>query len=218
MGRFITSYHRENHWVVDGTHALAWLQDGGTRQVRFLWAPPWNTQPTGVTLQLRLFNQGKGMAPREAVPLFTGGAFNTAYNDRTPVEVAVPADAAKVELRAIITGHGMEANNCAEFCKHGHHFTVGSTTASLEFDEAGTNRGCEKTADSGTMPNQAGTWWYGRGGWCPGREVEPFIYDFSAEAAAGSTVSVSYAATLDGGDPIDGAGNIEMRSWAVIYK
>ena len=28
MGRFITSYHRENHWVVDGTHALAWLQAG----------------------------------------------------------------------------------------------------------------------------------------------------------------------------------------------
>ena len=28
MARFITTYHRESRWVVDATHALAWLQEG----------------------------------------------------------------------------------------------------------------------------------------------------------------------------------------------
>ena len=65
MGRFITTYHRESRWVVDATHALAWLQEGGDRTIRYSWAPSWNTQPTGITLSVRLYNQGKGMAPRK---------------------------------------------------------------------------------------------------------------------------------------------------------
>jgi hypothetical protein len=218
MSRFITTYHRESHWVVDASHALAWLQEGGERTVRYQWAPSWNTQPTIITVNLRLSNQGKGHAPRQAVPLFQGGAFGSAYNDREPVNVEIPADAAKVELVSIITGHGMETGNCAEFCRHSHHFTVGDTTYERTFREAGTEAGCQDAIPEGVVPNQAGTWWFGRGGWCPGQEVHPWVEDVSAQAAPGSSVAVSYQGLLSGSTPPDGSGNIELRSWLVISQ
>ena len=219
MGRFITTYHRESRWVVDATHALAWLKEGGERSVRYQWAPSWNTQPTGVTVQLRLSNQGKGMAPDEIYPLFSGGGFSSTYNDdRPPVAIDVPADAAKVEIVSIATGHGADAQSCAEFCNHSHHYTVGGSTWDQVFDEAGTESGCANTVDSGTVPNQAGTWWYGRGGWCPGRRVDPFVADVTDFATLGGSTEVSYEAKLNGGAPVDSAGSLELRSWMVISR
>jgi hypothetical protein len=219
MARFITTYHRESHWVVDATHALAWLQAGGERTVRYSWAPSWNTQPTIISVNLRLSNQGKGSAPRQAFPLFNGGAFNSAYNDREPVEVAVPAGAARVELVSILTGHGMDtATNCAEFCPHEHQFTVGEAIFTRSYAEAGTSRGCQLDIPEGVVPNQAGTWWFGRGGWCPGQEVRPWVEDVTAAAPAGSAVSVRYEGRLSGATPPDTSGNIELRSWLVVYE
>ncbi|MEL6346330.1 MAG: peptide-N-glycosidase F-related protein [Myxococcota bacterium] len=219
MARFITTYHRESRWVVDASHALAWLQDGGTRSFRYTWAPEWNTQPTGVTVRFRLYNQDKGVAPREIIPLFTGGSFNREYNnERPPVEVEIPADAQKVEIVSIITGHGGETQNCAEFCPHSHHFTVGAETYETIFDEPGDNRGCAKTVSTGTVPNQAGTWWFGRGGWCPGREVDPFVADVTDQITPGQTATIAYEAKYNGGDLIDNAGNIRLNSWLVVHR
>ena len=217
MARMITTYHRESHWIVDASFALGWLQEGGDRAVRYEWAPEWNTQPTGVTLKIHLSNQGKGVAPRKIVPLFKGGAFSSTYNeDRPPVEVEVPPEATKAELVWLATGHGMDTYNCAEFCKHAHDFTVGSTTWEQSFDLAGTDTGCQDETGTGTVPNQAGTWWYGRGGWCPGRRVDPYVADATAEVIPGATTTVSYAATIKGSEPVDGTGTAELYSWMVF--
>jgi hypothetical protein len=216
IGRFITTYHRESHWVVDGSHALSWLKNGGSYNVRYSWAPEWNVQPTGVTLNVRLFNQNKGSRPQESIPLFEGGSFSSTYNDRDALEIPIPADAKKVELAAIITGHGMETRNCAEFCDTEHHFTVNSTTHSYELTDPGLDDGCAQSVVTGTVPNQAGTWWYGRNGWCPGREVAPYLVDITSDVTPGSTATISYQATQGGSDPIDGLGTIEMRSWLVV--
>ena len=218
MGRFITTYHRESRWVVDATHALAWLQEGGDRTIRYSWAPSWNTQQTGITLSVRLFNQGKGMAPRKIVPLFTGGSFNSTYNDREAIDVEIDSNVQKVELVVITTGHGMDSQNCAEFCDHSHHFTVGGQTYDQTFPAVNSDTGCQDTVHLGTVPNQGGTWWFGRGGWCPGREVEPFVVDVTGDVVPGAVESFSYSAKLNGNDSIiDNAGNIELRSWAVMY-
>ena len=219
MGRFITTYHRESRWIVDASHALAWLKEGGERSLRYQWAPSWNTQPTGVTVQLRLSNQGKGMAPDEIVPLFSGGFVSTTYNDdRPPVAVTIPADAAKVEIVSIATGHGADTYSCAEFCNHSHHFTVGGTTFDQAFTGAGTESGCSDTVNTGTVPNQAGTWWFGRGGWCPGRRVDPFVADVTGHVSLGSDAEVSYEAKINDGALVDSAGNFELRSWMVIHR
>jgi hypothetical protein len=216
--RFITTYHRESRWVVDASFALGWLQSGGERQIKYNWAPSWNKQPTGVTLRVRLFNQGKGVRPVQVLPLFTGGSFNSAYNTREPVRHEIPAGAAKVELVAITTGHGMDTQNCAEFCRHSHHYSVGDETFDQIFNEPGDQEGCAKDAVNGTVPNQSGTWWFGRGGWCPGRRVDPFIADVTAQAPAGAAATFTYQAKINNRAPFDDAGNMKHKSWLVIYQ
>ncbi len=219
MGRYITTYHRESRWVVDGSHSLAWLQDGGDRTVRFSWAPSWNTQPSYITMSVRLSHQGKPAAAREIAPLFTGGGFSTTYNDdRPPVEVEIPADAAKVELVSIATGHGMDSGNCAEFCDHSHTYGIGSDSWTQAFEDTGSPTGCSDTVDSGTVPNQAGTWWTGRGGWCPGRRVDPFVVDVTESVTPGQIATVSYEASVMGNPPGDGMGSAELRSWLVFSR
>ncbi|MBT3221146.1 MAG: hypothetical protein HN348_18855 [Proteobacteria bacterium] len=203
--------------IADEATNVATTRDG-ERQVRYEWAPSWNTQPTGVTVSLRLSNQGKKATPEEIVPLFVGGAFNSTYNDRDPIEVDIPADVVKVELVAITTGHGGATNNCAEFCVHSHHYTVGKTTYDQAFPEPGDDRGCSNTVNTGTVPNQAGTWWYGRGGWCPGRRVDPFVVDVTTDITPGQTATITYEAKNNGGAPFDDGGTIEHRSWIVISR
>lgn len=219
MGRFITTYHRESRWVVDASHALAWLQDGGERTVRYQWAPSWNVQPTGITVDLRLSNQGKGHAPVEIHPLFSGGGYSTTFNDdRPPVDVAIPADAVSVALVSIATGHGADTYSCAEFCDQTHTYAIGDESWADVQDAPGEEAGCRDSVDSGTVPNQAGTWWYGRAGWCPGRRVDPFVVDVTDHVTPGTTATVSYEATVADRPPADSTGNVELRSWLVIRK
>jgi hypothetical protein len=219
LSRFITTYHRESWWISDATHALAWLKDGGKRKFRYLWAPPWNTQPTIITVKLRLTNEGKGFRPTSILPLYEGGPLNRDYNAaRPPKSVAIPAGAKKVELRSIITGHGAETQNCAEFCDHQHTFTVGGAAFERKHPEGSGTYACQEDVVNGTVPNQSGTWWFGRGGWCPGREVFPWVEDVTATAKAGADVEVSYAAKVAGRDPNGTFGTIEMRSWLVVYE
>jgi hypothetical protein len=219
MGRFITTYHRESRWVVDASHALAWLLDGGERTVRYEWAPSWNVQPTGITVNLRLSNQDKGTTPVEIHPLFTGGSYSdTFHDDRPPVDVVIPADATKVEVVSIATGHGAETYSCAEFCDQTHTFSIGADSWADVQDNAGTETGCRDDVPNGTVPNQAGTWWFGRAGWCPGRRVDPFVADVTASVIPGETATVSYQAEVSGSAPTSSRGNLEMRSWLVVSK
>lgn len=219
LSRFITTYHREARWVNDATPMLAKLRDGGTRTFRWYWAPEWNVQPTETRLSLRFSNQGKGLRPTEITPLFTGGSFGSTYNDgREAVEVDVPAGAAKVELWSIITGHGMATNNCAEFCNTEHTFQVGQSSYLYDFPVAGTSTGCIDEIEDQMTPNQWGTWWYGRGGWCPGRLVTPFSSDVTADVTPGAATTVTYTGSYEGGAIPDGSGDIALASWLVVYE
>lgn len=218
MARFITTYHRESRWVVDASHALPWLQAGAEHTVRYEWAPSWNTQPTAVTTRFRFSNRAKETRASETVHLFSGGGLNTSYNDREPVEVDIPADVTRVELVAITTGHGMATSNCAEFCDHSHHFSINGTENVQNLDDPGLMSGCADKVSEGVVPNQAGTWWFGRGGWCPGQEVEPFVVDVTDQLTIGDTATVSYEAKINGSAPFDNAGNINLNTWLVFHR
>ena len=69
------------------------------------------------------------------------------------------------------------------------------------------------------MPNQAGTWWYGRNGWCPGQEVQPWVEDITGDVTPGETTTVTYQALRNEREPdsTDG-GNIVLSSWLVVYR
>lgn len=219
MARFITSYHRETRWVVDVSPMLVHLRGGGKRKFRWEFAPPWNPQPTATRLSLRLSSQGKAVKPAEATFLWSGGTFDSKYAEaHPPKEVLVPADAAKIELWAIVTGHGAEAGQCAEFCNHQHRFDVNGKTYLLAHPEAGTLEGCIDEIENGMVPNQGGTWWFGRGGWCPGQQVEPWVVDVTADVKPGEMAKLGYKGLFKMKPPSDGAGNIEMTSYLVTYR
>ncbi len=222
IARFITSYHRETHWFVDASPMLVYLKNGGTKHFRWDSAPSWNKQPTSTFLSLRFLNKKKGVMPKQVVKLWDGGAFTSAYDtlhpDRT---VDIPAGAKTVEIWALITGHGGDATtHCSEFCNHVHRFTVGGQDFEKKHPEAGTSNLCMPNLDKGMVPNQGGTWWYGRGGWCPGMQVDPWRVDITAKVQPGKTATLSYHGLLAGKTPPDGDGtaNIDGAVWLVVYE
>ncbi|MFO0744448.1 MAG: peptide-N-glycosidase F-related protein [Myxococcota bacterium] len=219
VARFITTYHREAHWIVDATALLPRLVSGGSRHFRWSFAPSWNTQPTATRLRLVFGSRARGVAPTSVVSLFSGGDFGSHYNDgRQPLTVPIPAAAKRVELWAITTGHGSGTSQCAEFCGHQHRFEVDGHIHIQTFPEAGSNDGCMAEVARGMTPNQGGTWWFGRGGWCPGAPVAPWIVDVTSEVTPGADATITYRGLLGGHDPPDGAGNIVLTSYLVIYQ
>jgi len=215
MGRWITTYHREGRWVHDISPLLPLIAAGGERKIEF-----YTQQPYDVTMTFRLSAQGKAKQAEQAVFLFAGGSFNPDYNGNyEPAPVDIPADATRVELATVITGHGMASpGNCAEFCNTTHHFFVNGTENILEFPLAGGIDDCQEQVVEGTVPNQYGTWWYGRSGWCPGKEVQMIRTDVTSQVTPGQTATITYQGYDNGAAyPSEGA-SIVMSSWAVIYR
>ena len=46
----------------------------------------------------------------------------------------------------------------------------------------------------GVVPNQYGTWGYGRAGWCPGMDVDPYIADITDYVSLGDDNVIDYNA------------------------
>jgi hypothetical protein len=199
IGRWITTYHREGRWVTDVSGMLALVADGGTRRVRFATQDPYDAD-----LKIRLSNRGKGTRPFQALPLWNGGVgFNLDYNAaHPPIEFEPPEGTKKAEIYALITGHGFgnDVANCAEFCNHTHHFQLnGGPEHVKDHPEAGTWEGCAQKVGQGVVPDQYGTWPFGRGGWCPGLDVAPFVADVTQELVSGKN-TITYRGLFEGKD------------------
>lgn len=223
IARWITSYWREGRWVTDISQMLPLLRAGGRQRFRWYASRQWDPRPANyvVSLSLRFSNRGRGMRPVEVRPLWNGGPLDAEYNgSHSIVRFTVPAGVRRVELYALITGHGSETNQCAEFCNHTHHFFVNGAEHTLAFPEARSNFGCAERVNAGVVPNQHGTWYFGRGGWCPGADVRPFIADLTANLRAETENELSYQALIGTTAPIAGRsyGNIAMSSYLVFWQ
>jgi hypothetical protein len=218
IGRWITTYHREGRYVHDASPLLPMLAEGGTTKFRFYANGPYE-----LTADLRLSNSGEDVRPEEMIYLFAGGDLaGGTYNERDPVTVMVPSDAARVELVTVTTGHGMASpGNCAEFCDIHHEYTFNDdTTLVLDQPWVGDNFGCQAQIPEGTVPNQYGTWWYGRGGWCPGKQVDVERNDVTAQLKLGQDNTITYQAMYQGEDAGGGDNwqHIILNSWLVVYR
>ena len=212
FGRWISAYHREGRWVHDVSPLLPLLQ-GGEATFQF-----YSQQPYEVRLSLRFREQGVER-PLVAIPLVSGGALDEAFVERAPITVDVPPGDGRVELVTVVSGHGQAGSlTCAEFCVLDQLFTVGEAEVALRYFKAGTSRGCEATVGEGTVPNQYGTWWFGRQGWCPGREVEVERHDLTGQVPRGATVEVDYDVLLAGEPFILGEARMDVSSWLVVYE
>ena len=132
----------------------------------------------------------------------------------------MPRGVGRVEVAAGPEVHGLDGatNNCSEFCNHQHQFKVNGTTYLKEHKEAGTLDKCIAHVDNGMIPNQGGTWWTGRGGWCPGQQVDPWSVDVTADVKSGNMAALEYAALYKMAVPPDNSGNIDLSSYLIIYK
>ena len=216
VGRWITTYHRIGRWSYDISAYLPLLARGGEQRFQFQTSGPYV-----LDMDLRLSNQGKEARPEEITYVFAGGGIYPGSNDLyEPVTVTIPADATKVELATVISGHGADSNNCGEFCDMHHHFTVNGDEDReivVEFPESTTLWGCQQQVEEGTIPNQYGTWWYGRAGWCPGKEVPTDMWDITDQVTPGEDATFTYRALFEGAE-YTGYSTNRMHAWLVISR
>uniref|UniRef100_W5LR72 Si:dkey-256h2.1 n=1 Tax=Astyanax mexicanus TaxID=7994 RepID=W5LR72_ASTMX len=226
LGRWITAFRRgTGRWLTDVSPLLALLN--GERCSLTMktvpWAMPWMT-----SLNLRFSysnssgNSSENLYPFKLVSLYNGGTFDRDYNKRfQEIKFDIPASAKKVELYAVITGHGSDDNACCEFCVTSHFFSVnGIYNNSRIFDSAGSALGCALRVGEGGVPNEHGTWLYGRGGWCDGLQVNPWRIDITPQVNMGGTNTILYFGLFDGRNPNPARdpGYIIMYSYLIFYK
>jgi hypothetical protein len=226
VARWITPYWREGRWVTDISQMLPLLAQGGRRTFRWYSKHQFDPRevPYVISMSLRLSNQNRGMRPVELRTLWAseGERWDSTYDARhAPARFTVPPGVRKVEVYSLITGHGAEVGQCAEFCNHTHHFAVnGRTPHSLRFPEAQSQLGCAERVGDGVVPNQHGTWYFGRGGWCPGQDVRPFVADITNDLRPGMDNEITYR-TLLGSNPLAAGrsyGNIDHATYLIFYR
>uniref|UniRef100_H3C439 Si:dkey-256h2.1 n=1 Tax=Tetraodon nigroviridis TaxID=99883 RepID=H3C439_TETNG len=226
LGRWITAFRRgTGRWLMDVSPLLPLLD--GQKCTLTMRTDPWSMLWL-VSLNLRFSvhdpksDGGEVLRPFRVMPLYSGGTFDRNYNKRLePVRFSVPAPAQKVELYAVITAHGSDDRSCGEFCVTSHHFLLnGVFNNTLMFDSAGSPLGCTTQVKEGAVPNEYGTWLYGRGGWCDGLQVDPWRVDVTKQLNMSEPNSIIYFGLFEGRDPNPSKdpGYIIMSSFLVFYK
>jgi len=154
----------------------------------------------------------------------------TWHDSKLPVTFTPPASTTRVGVTAVISGHGFGNTReaCAEFCDHQHRFTVNDAASYTKtHGESGSRWGCAEQVGEGVIPNQAGTWIFGRAGWCPGLEVRPWSVDITGDVTLGVENTMSYLGLFEGEvnyvpDYNNGYSStdarIDMQSYVVYYE
>ena len=218
--RWITPYSRpgRRHWVMDASPMLPLLASG-EQTFQVVLGPDWEEATArDVNVSLRLGTRAAERAIQTELA-FTGGAFDAEYNTgRAPVMAAIPADATKVELVVLVSGHGQtDGDNCAEWCDHVHTFTANGAEHRIDFPgQAGQRLGCAERASEGVVPGQWGNWAPLRAGWCPGLPVAAQRIDITADVTAGATAELTYRGSFDGGEPR--GGDMVLSAYVVAYR
>ncbi|KAM6994372.1 uncharacterized protein LKV04_006787 [Tautogolabrus adspersus] len=235
LGRWITAFRRGiGRWLTDVSPLRPLLDSNKcTLTMKTVpWAMPWFVS---LNLRFSVSNQTASgnftddgdeekLNPFRVMPLYSGGTFDKNYNKRfKPIKFSVPMSTKKVELYAIITAHGSDDNSCGEFCVTSHHFLFNAYyNNTLLFDSAGSPLGCAMRVKEGAVPNEHGTWLYGRGGWCDGLQVDPWRLDITEQLDISGSESntVVYFGLFNGTDPNPSKdpGYIIMSSFLVFYK
>ena len=195
IGRWITTYGRSGKWLTDITALKPLFGKDGSYKFRFTVDGDYYVN------NLDFIFVSSDRETGSASPLFNQlEQFDENYNSHfEPVTFENTGDIKKAVINAYITGHGngSEEANCAEFCQFESVFTVNGQDFEIDFNKAGTSYGCFDEVKNGTVPNQYGSWPYGRAGWCPGKDVKLIEIDVTEALVSGEN-TFSYAAYLDG--------------------
>ena len=204
IARWITPFDRQPHSLLDISPFISHIKPGGTRVLKY---QEFGWPNSLLTIRFRFHNylpeEDFDYSPMEYESAWNGTVqFNPQYaENRPPVIFTPPEETQKVEFVSYITGHGWGSAgcyNCAEFCNSRHIFTVNGGIYEFQksHPEAGDGNYCMEleTIAQGVVPNQYGTWGYGRAGWCPGMNVAPFITDITDYVNIGEENIILYDA------------------------
>ena len=224
--RWITTYGREGKWLTDVSPYLFMLDNNENRTFQYKGA-----NKGDLTVSFLFSDWGSGLRGEDATFAFTGGQFDGTYNNESKhtreLNFTVPSWASKVQIVATITGHGFgkDAENCAEFCDHQHHYELNGQSTYEWHPLVYSNEGCENEVRNGVVANQFGSWPFGRAGWCAGQDVKQWTYDITSWSdLSGGNNQLSYKGLFNGQEyvPSDGIGNgqrnIHAEIWVVYYN
>jgi hypothetical protein len=200
---------------------LGLLADGRMRRFRVELGPDFEEATLrDVHITLRFRTRGAPDRPFAAELAWRGGAFDATYAAaHPPFSFTPPAGTTRVELVAIVSGHGQTAgDNCAEWCNHEHSFAIGGgAPRRIDFATGiGAQYGCAERADDGVVPGQWGNWAPLRAGWCPGFPVDAVRFDVTADVTLSSANDATYTASFSGGDPR--GGDIDLSVYVVFFR
>jgi len=100
--------------------------------------------------------------------------------------ILIEDDAQEVKIRLTNTGHGQgNTDNAAEFKDATHHIWVSGVQT---FEQHLWKDDC----DENDCSPQNGTYLYSRAGWCPGQDVQPWIFNLEGYFIAGENITLDY--------------------------
>ena len=103
---------------------------------------------------------------------FAYGLTTDPIDGHLPAKNLVAPSAGTIALKSLISGHGSDPANCAEFCRRYYSLLVDNQARGNTFlwrDDCGKNE----------VSPQTGTWVYNRGNWCPGAVVRRIVQPLS---------------------------------------
>ena len=222
IGRWITTYGRSGKWLTDISPLIPMLS--GKRDAKLRLTVDGDNYVNNLDF---LYISGENEKPSEIIRLYhQTEQFTEEYNDKFETLSFELTDVKSAKIYAFITGHGngSEQANCAEFCPFESVFSVNGNDFQFDFANAGTSKGCYKMVADGVVPNQYGSWPYGRAGWCPGLDAKLIEFDVTDSLVSGEN-TFDYSALLDGKtyspvvtDPSGYRAEIYLSSYLVIWK
>ncbi len=193
IGRLITPYGKwfpkddEFDWVFDATDYGYLLHD--SVEIRAVY-DGW-TQGSIFSLDFELVD---GVPPVDVFRVENVYSGSHEYgNPNNPIEdwlvptpVKIDSAAKYTRLKITTTGHGFNGtDNAAEFAERTHSVAIDGTT---RFNQHLWRSDCGQNP----VYPQSGTWYYSRGGWCPGDLVRPDLYDITPYVTPGGVDTIDY--------------------------
>jgi hypothetical protein len=191
LARIMTPYatdwlatNKTHDYVVDVTDYAPLLV--GNPGVRF----DYQGYSWGFTVTVRL-DFIEGIPPQDPVDVrnvydgtFAYGVNTDPIDNHLPVKTLVAPSAGTIALKSLISGHGSDPANCAEFCRRYYSLFVDNLWRNNTYlwrDDCGKNE----------VYPQTGTWVYERGNWCPGAVVRRIVQPLTGITTPGQPFSLN---------------------------
>jgi|SRR6476661_316148 len=190
MARIITPYatdwlatNKTHDYVVDVTDYAPLLV--GSPGFRF----DYQGYSWGFTVTVRL-DFIEGTPPQDPVDVrnvyngtFFYGRSTDPIENHLPQRTLTAPATGTMALKSLISGHGSDPSNCAEFCRRFYTTLVNGTSrgnTTLWRSDCGKNE----------VYPQTGTWVYNRGNWCPGAVVRRIVQPLTAITTPGQPFDI----------------------------